>query len=90
LASTFWECITVEAPVLAAAIQVEAVLEAEVRAVVVGAAAAAVAQEQGARQRVLLGVPIGLPFQGDALKAIGRVAPDGASPRRWSAGLHKL
>jgi hypothetical protein len=77
--------------VLAAAIQVEAVLEAEVRAVVAGdAAAAAVAQEQGARQRVLLGVPIGLPLQGDALKAIGRVAPDGASPRRWSAGLHKL
>jgi len=49
--------VTIDAPVLAAAVRIDAVLEPDIRAVVAADdLAAVVAQEESARQRVLLRV----------------------------------
>src|ERR1039458_2558830 len=69
--------------VLAAAIRIDAVLKPDVRAVVAGDdLAATVAQEEGARQRVLFRVPIRVPLERDLVKAVGRVAA--GTPATWT------
>jgi hypothetical protein len=76
--------------VFAAAVGVEAGLKADVRAVVIGKnPAAAVAEELGARQGVLLRVPVRVPLQREMLEAVGRVAAGAAGRRRCAADVHR-
>src|SRR5439155_1102919 len=77
--------IAVDAPMLAAAIRVDAGLETDVGAVVVGDEGGGVIfKELRARQRVLLRVPIRIPLHMDFFEAVGRVAA-GAARRDWLA-----
>ena len=67
--------VAVDAAVLAAAIRIDAELEADVRAVVaVENRAAMVAEELRRRQRVFLRIPIHVALEMNLLEAVGRIA----------------
>ncbi len=84
-----WPGITVDAAVLAAAIRIDAGVETDVRAVVVGdQRAGAVLEELRARQRVFLRVPIGIRFEVDFLEAVGGIAARAATWIRFMRHRH--
>ncbi len=66
--------VTIDAAVLASPVRIDAGLETDIRAVVVrDERAAVVFEEDCARQRIFLRVPISVGFELDFLEAIGRI-----------------
>src|SRR5438105_1009730 len=81
--------IAVNAPMLAAAIRVDARFETDIRAIVVSDNfAGAVLEKLRARQRVFLRVPIRIRFQMNLFETIGRIAICAARWQRSWAGTH--
>ena len=75
--------VTVDAPMFAAAIRIDAGFESNIRTVVVGDnPAGGVFEELRARRRILLGIPIGVTFKAQLLETVGRVAPGTAAGKR--------
>lgn len=70
-----WPGVTINTTMLAAAIRIDARLEAHVRAVVVGDdGTGMVLEKQRAWQRVFLRIPIRVAFEMDRLEAVGGIA----------------
>ena len=75
--------VTITAAMLAAAIRIEAGLEGDVRAVIIADdGLGEIAQELGPGRGVVLRIPIQVPFEGDFLEAVGRVAGGAPAARR--------
>src|SRR5271165_3201918 len=83
--------VTITAPMFAPAIGIEAGIKRDVGTVVVtDDRLGEIPQELGFWRRVLLRVPIDVPFQGDLVKPIGRIACRASTARRWRFAGHGL
>ena len=86
-----WPRVAVDAAVFAASIRVDAGLEPDIRAVVIGNDRFGfIPKKLGARQRILLWIPILVAFEMNLLETIRRIFSCAARWQRCGLGCHEI